>query len=85
MRGGKKKKIKVSHPVSNRRPNDRKARALPIALHKTLQQAVANLCYIKSSVYEFIHTDIQTDRRTDTGRDIVASAMKQIATKTGLG
>ena len=25
--------------------------------------------------------DIHTDRRTDTGRDIVASAMKQIATK----
>ena len=25
--------------------------------------------------------DIQTDRRTDTGCDIVASAMKQIATK----
>ena len=32
-------------------------------------------------MYEFTHTDIQTDRRTDTGRDIVASAMKQIATK----
>ena len=28
-------------------------------------------------MYEFTHTD----RRTDTGRDIVASAMKQIATK----
>ena len=26
---------------------------------------------------------IQTDRWIDTGRDIVASAMKQIATKTG--
>ena len=34
-------------------------------------------------MYEFTHTDIQTDRRTDTGRDIVASAMKQIATKMG--
>ena len=34
-------------------------------------------------MYEFTYTDIQTDRRTDTGRDIVASAMKQIATKMG--
>ena len=33
MRGGKKKK--VSHPVSNRRPNDREAYVLPTALHKT--------------------------------------------------
>ena len=32
-------------------------------------------------MYEFTHTDIQTDRWTDTGHDIVASAMKQIATK----
>ena len=28
------------------------------------------------------HTDRQTNGRTDTGHDIVASAMKQIATKT---
>ena len=34
-----------------------------------------------SSVYEFTLTDIQTDRQTDTGPDIVALAMKQIATK----
>ena len=32
MRGGKKK---ISHQVSNRRPNDRKACTLPIELHKT--------------------------------------------------
>ena len=31
-------------------------------------------------MYEFTHTD----RRTDTGRDIVASAMKEIATKTNI-
>ena len=42
-----------------------------------LQQALRNLSYIQSSVYEFTHTDIHTD----TGRDIVASAMKHIATK----
>ena len=35
------------------------------------------LCYISSSVYKFTHSD----RRTDTGRDIVASTMKQMATK----
>ena len=34
-------------------------------------------------MYEFTHTDIQTDRRTDMSRDIVASDMKQIATKKG--
>ena len=39
-------KKKVSHPVSNWRPIDRKACALPIALHKTLQQALRSLCYI---------------------------------------
>ena len=43
MRGGKKK---VNHPVSNRWPNDREACALPIALNKTLQQVLRNLCYI---------------------------------------
>ena len=43
MRGGKKN---VSHPDSNRRPNGREACALPIALHKTLQKALRNLCYI---------------------------------------
>ena len=32
-------------------------------------------------MYKFTHTDIQTDGRTDTGRDIVASVIKQIATK----
>ena len=31
-------------------------------------------------MYEFTHTDIQTE--IDTDRDIVASAMKQIATKS---
>ena len=46
MRGGKKKKKKVSYPVSNRPPNDREACALPIALHKTLQPTFGNLCYI---------------------------------------
>ena len=46
MRGGKKKNIKVNHPVSNWRPNDREARALPIAPQKTLKQALGNLCYI---------------------------------------
>ena len=84
MRGRKKKKKKVSHPVLNWRPNDREACALPIALHKSLQQALRNLCYIYSSVYEFTYTDIQSDRQKDTGRDIVASAMKQIATKTDI-
>ena len=83
MSGGKKKEKKVSHQVLNRQPNDRKACTLPIVLHKTLQQALRNLCYIKSSMYEFTHMDIQTDRRTDTSRNIVASAMKQIATKKG--
>ena len=78
MRGGKKK---VSHPVSNRRPNDREACALPIALHKTLQQTFRMLCYIWSSMYEFTHTDIQTDRQTQVVTYIVASAMKLIATK----
>ena len=53
---------------------------LPIVLHKTRQQVLRNLCYILSSMYEFTHVDIQTDM----GRDIVASAMKQIATKTDL-
>ena len=33
-------------------------------------------------MHEFNDTDIQTDRWMDTGCDIVASAMKQIATKT---
>ena len=46
MRGGKKKKKEGKPPVSNRRPNDHEACALPIALHKTLQQALGNLCYI---------------------------------------
>ena len=32
--------------VLNRRPNDRDACALPIALHKTLQQTIRMLCYI---------------------------------------
>ena len=30
-----------------------------------------------------VHSYRNTDRRTDVGRDIVASAMKQIATKRG--
>ena len=34
-------------------------------------------------MYKFTHTDIQTDRRRDTGRDTVVSAMKQIATTIG--
>ena len=49
MRGGKKEKRKekkVSHPVTNRLPNDRKECTLPIAQHKALQQARGNLCYI---------------------------------------
>ena len=47
MRGGKKKRKKmVNHPISNRRPNDREACALPIALQKAPQQALRNLCYI---------------------------------------
>ena len=63
MRGGKiKRKKKVSHPVSHRRPNDREACALPIALHNTLQQAIGNLCYISSSVYELAYTYRQTER-----------------------
>ena len=56
------RKKKVSYLVSNRRPNDREACALPIALHKTLQQMFIMLCYIWSSMYEFTHTDIQIDR-----------------------
>ena len=32
-------------------------------------------------MYEFAHTDMYTDRQMDTGCDIVASGMKQIATK----
>ena len=40
------RKKKVSHPVSNQRPNSREACVLPIALHKTLQQALRNFCYM---------------------------------------
>ena len=46
MRGGKEKEKKVSHPVSNRRPYNREACALPIAQHKSQQQALRNVCYI---------------------------------------
>ena len=45
MRGGKKKKKMVSHPVSNRQPNDQETCAVPTAQHKALQQALRNLCY----------------------------------------
>ena len=42
--------------------------------------------YIKQRVrvHSYGHTDRQMDRRTDTGCDIVASAVKQIATKIDL-
>ena len=53
MRGKKKRKKKVSHPVSN---------ALTIELHKTLQQAVKNLLYIKQRVR--VHSYGHTDRHT---------------------
>ena len=46
MRGEKKKKKekkKVSHPDSNRGPNDRKACALPTEPHNTIQQKVSGL------------------------------------------
>ena len=35
---------------------------------------------IYKAAHSYWHTDRQTDGRTDTGRVIVASAMKQIAT-----
>ena len=57
MRGGEKKKL--SHPVSNRQPNDREACALPIALPKTLQQIFRMLC-----LYEVASTSSLIDRQT---------------------
>ena len=76
MRGGKKK---VNLPVLNRQPNNREACTLLIALPKHYNKR--SECYV---IYEAACTSslIQTDRRTDTGRDIAASIMKQIATKT---
>ena len=79
-RKNERKKKKVSHRVSKWRPNDHEGCTLAIALHKILRI----LCYIHKAACtsSLIRTYRQTERQTDTGRDIVASAMKQIATKT---